>query len=623
MPPNRDKRNAGTVSGVHPVLSRLRRFQSLTSDNDDVERPNKKPKLLEAVDTDPRPIERRTGRSSCCFHIRTCPEKNGIGMYASTNIPCGSLIVAHEDPIVSCVCDQLCEYQNKNTDLLESLYCEGCSTPVSSIERHVDAAQKIIPNEQEELWHEFRTFLFAVDNEVKQVVVGGGTRPSEPSMTFSDPKVSTSCQSSCGATWCSERCYRLNKHFHELLYCEKSKKEQVSRFFSDLESLRDNVEMEDGEEDANDGGSRSMIFRLAMQVVTLTLASILEDRALVAVYGKIPSEPLAPTFPEIPILCNDLESRYFWWREYGSHPLWHEINSLSSSNPTNACLENLNRSRKDATQSFSNLMRSLVFESPRTRKITEIVQKLCSPQCIGEILGMLQTNVMEFSFPSPQQQLMSEFEYFVQDRSQNPDGNPSEIYNVPVVTPVIGSGLYPLLTLANHDCNPNARIEFLRESHCGSMVALRPIEPGEEITITYVPNGDYHEHLESHDPNSYFQHFGSTKTWQWLRRPQCDVESDGEEEQEDDDEDGAVKDKVGAKEPLIDMDNILEETAEADLQSVSGSPSTTDNGEESESNTVKEGCKYTDRAMWLCDYGFECHCSRCQAEKPTQMQLME
>ncbi len=47
-----------------------------------------------------------------------------------------------------------------------------------------------------------------------------------------------------------------------------------------------------------------------------------------------------------------------------------------------------------------------------------------------------------------------------------------------------GHALYPRLSLINHHCNPNC-VLILNTPERGSIVALRPIQKGEELTISY------------------------------------------------------------------------------------------------------------------------------------------
>ncbi|OTA68672.1 SET domain-containing protein [Hypoxylon sp. EC38] len=53
--------------------------------------------------------------------------------------------------------------------------------------------------------------------------------------------------------------------------------------------------------------------------------------------------------------------------------------------------------------------------------------------------------------------------------------------------------LYPQVARVNHACRPNAFIRFTPSSLAVSIVALKDIEPGEEITLTYVPMGKTRE----------------------------------------------------------------------------------------------------------------------------------
>ncbi|KAI1383977.1 SET domain-containing protein [Hypoxylon trugodes] len=53
--------------------------------------------------------------------------------------------------------------------------------------------------------------------------------------------------------------------------------------------------------------------------------------------------------------------------------------------------------------------------------------------------------------------------------------------------------LYPDVARVNHACRPNAFIRFTPSSLAVSIVAMRDIEPGEEIYITYVPLGKTRE----------------------------------------------------------------------------------------------------------------------------------
>ncbi|XP_070210003.1 histone-lysine N-trimethyltransferase SMYD5-like isoform X2 [Littorina saxatilis] len=49
-----------------------------------------------------------------------------------------------------------------------------------------------------------------------------------------------------------------------------------------------------------------------------------------------------------------------------------------------------------------------------------------------------------------------------------------------------GSGLFELQSTCNHSCTPNAEINFLHGDHTLTLMALKDIEPDEEICISYL-----------------------------------------------------------------------------------------------------------------------------------------
>ena len=127
---------------------------------------------------------------------------------------------------------------------------------------------------------------------------------------------------------------------------------------------------------------------------------------------------------------------------------------------------------------------------------------------------------------------------------------------------VMGTGVYPILTLANHDCSPNASIEFLGESSLGSMVARRRIKKGQEITITYVPAGDdgvsdgedCHDYSDdasdqSTESNSVhqgseadrFKHFKPTRTWEYFSKFEDWDDEDDDDDDDDEEDDNEFK----------------------------------------------------------------------------------
>lgn len=63
----------------------------------------------------------------------------------------------------------------------------------------------------------------------------------------------------------------------------------------------------------------------------------------------------------------------------------------------------------------------------------------------------------------------------------------------------IGIGFDPLLGMANHSCAPNASLEF--DGRCAVLTALRHIEKGEEITISYIGQSGSCRLLRLHHKN--------------------------------------------------------------------------------------------------------------------------
>jgi len=53
-----------------------------------------------------------------------------------------------------------------------------------------------------------------------------------------------------------------------------------------------------------------------------------------------------------------------------------------------------------------------------------------------------------------------------------------------------GSALYPIQSLVNHSCIANTDVRFPDKNHKVGLVAVKDIEPGEEITISYLDLGD-------------------------------------------------------------------------------------------------------------------------------------
>ncbi len=266
----------------------------------------------------------------------------------------------------------------------------------------------------------------------------------------------------------------------------------------------------------------------------------------------------------------------FWWTEYGSHPLWWEVGSSIDD-------------KKNIASRFCTVLRTALLESIALKTIhveESAIRQICSLDNIGSILGMLQCNVMEYEFPSPAGQYL---EQVMEDSCDEQFAADEQ--------PISGSGLYPLLSLANHDCNPNASIEFLQESNLGSMVATRNISAGEEICITYVCNGG----VGGGEGAEYFRHFSPTSTWKWLNDKMNNEEDDEEEEEEEEE---------------LDDPDLHDDTKSVDESCTSfNNESQSAQEKDSDDESLLEGSTVEERAKSLLEYDFHCKCSTCITQR--------
>lgn len=330
----------------------------------------------------------------------------------------------------------------------------------------------------------------------------------------------------------------------DAVYCSKEcfqkRQEQHSIFCKASAPLKDFFEKEEG---------NATILRLATKVIAVAMShfsSLSKDKQI------------------------SIE-QCFWWTEYGSHPLWWEVGSSVDD-------------KKDITNRFCTVLQTSLLESIALKNVNlqeNFIRQICSLDNIGSILGMLQCNVMEYEFPSPAAQYMEQ----VMEDARDEQFAAAE-------QPISGSGLYPLLSLANHDCNPNASIEFLQESNRGSMVATREISPGEEICITYVCNGGV-----GGDGAEYFRHFSPTRTWKWLN-DKLNNEEDDEVEDEELDSD------------LHDDSKSVDESCAS-----SNNENPLEQEKDSDNESLLEGSTVEERAKSLLEYGFHCKCNRCITQR--------
>ena len=343
------------------------------------------------------------------------------------------------------------------------------------------------------------------------------------------------CHQCKDAVWCSDTSCQTCKEQHEI----------ICPFSSPLKGFYDSCSKDN-----------VTIFQLATKAVLVALSHFISTSR---------KEELAI-------------GQFYWWRDYGSHPLWWEVGSSDSKGD-----------KKDRATRFVSILQHALIQSAASKRIDvseSIFREICSIDNIGSILGMLQCNVMQYEYPSPAGQFLEQINEMLEDVEEQKIVLDEQVE----CGSIIGSGLYPLLSLANHNCNPNASIEFLGESNRGSMVATRNISEGEEICITYVCNGG----IGSGDSAEYFRHFQPTRTWKWLSDKLLQEGGDGDEEEDSGDED-----------EVVDQDTN-------DGSACDSCDSSNNKGvEEDEEPNKLEGSTVTERAKALIEYGFQCKCDLC------------
>ena len=107
-----------------------------------------------------------------------------------------------------------------------------------------------------------------------------------------------------------------------------------------------------------------------------------------------------------------------------------------------------------------------------------------------------------------------------------------------------GSGLFELQSMINHSCYPNAEVSFPFNNHTLVVRALRRIEPGEEIFISYIDEcslGSSRHTRQKQLRENYLFACGCRKCEEQKYDP--DVTSEEEMSDEDDDEGGGEEDE--------------------------------------------------------------------------------
>ena len=267
--------------------------------------------------------KRKRSTSRVSFEVR--PTKNGVGMFAISNISCGELIIDNEDPIVQC-CSTL-QYDKPNN------VCHTCATSIGTLRgSHLHAPNDLI-------------FPYLEDDDHQGLV-------------FTTSEIS--CQGCKEVVWCSNTCYQKSSLQHTLV-CDSS-------------TLKDFYDKQDN---AN-------IFQLATKSITLVLSHI----------ASLSQEEQTPV------------EKFFWWKDYGSHPYWWEVGAFKHT-------------KKSQAQEFCNMLHETILHQKSVEIEEAFIHKLCTLENIGIILGMLQCNVMEYEYPSPTQQYMMCIEEILKQVHEN------------------------------------------------------------------------------------------------------------------------------------------------------------------------------------------------------------
>ncbi|XP_045804458.1 histone-lysine N-methyltransferase ATXR2-like [Trifolium pratense] len=272
------------------------------------------------------------------------------------------------------------------------------------------------------------------------------------------------CHGGCGeAYYCSMSCAEADwESSHSLLCtgesCDPRRREALLKFVKHANETND-------------------IFLLAAKVISST---ILRYRKLKANCLAEKGKNVASCVPDHPNFSLLLEA----WRPItmGYKKRWWDCIALP---------DDIDSSDE---ASFRMQIKELAFESLQLLQ-TAIFEKECEPlfslEIYGHIIGMFELNNLDLVVASPLE------DYFLYiDDMKNPDKEEAEKITQPILdalgevysTSCEGTAFFPLQSCMNHSCCPNAKAFKRDEDRDGqaTIIALRPICKGEEITISYV-----------------------------------------------------------------------------------------------------------------------------------------
>ncbi|GAB4859468.1 Histone-lysine N-methyltransferase atxr2 [Ancistrocladus abbreviatus] len=279
---------------------------------------------------------------------------------------------------------------------------------------------------------------------------------------FSLPPV-ISCPGGCGeAYYCSKSCADMDWESCHSILCTgegsmSSCKEALSRFI----------------EHANDTND---IFLLAAKVISFT---ILRYRKLKAVHLK--KEYVVP----YGLASSDALLLLEAWKPFSMvyKRRWWDCIALPSDVDVSD------------EASFRMEIKQMAFMSLQLLKAA-IFDKECAPlfslDVYGHIIGMFELNNLDLVVASP----VEDYFLYIDDLPQPQKQKEVETITKPALDALgddysiccQGTALFPLQSCMNHSCCPNAKAFKTEEDRDGqaTIIALRPIQAGEEVTISYI-----------------------------------------------------------------------------------------------------------------------------------------
>lgn len=270
------------------------------------------------------------------------------------------------------------------------------------------------------------------------------------------------CAGDCGeAYYCSELCAQADWETSHSLLCTGKKSESVSR-----EALLEFIQHAN---ETND------IFLLATKAISST---VLRYRKLKATFLEERGKPKNVSG------CTVSPALFEAWKpiSMGHKRRWWDCMAL----PVDV--------ESSEEEAFRAQIRSLAFSSLQLLKAA-IFDKECEPlfslEIYGHVIGMFELNNLDLVVASPVE------DYFLYiDDLPTPEKKEAEEITRPILEALgddysvccQGTAFFPLQSCMNHSCCPNAKAFKREEDRDGqaTIIALKPIFKGEEVTISYV-----------------------------------------------------------------------------------------------------------------------------------------